>query len=460
MKQSSVFLKSCTFIVLVLLWSCQKKDIPPVINDQTFSVNENSTVGTVVGKVIASDEDGSVVSYSIKSGNTNNAFSISETDGTISVNNKSEIDFETTPSFDLLIEIKDNKNKSSIANIIINLNDIQIPITNQTFSINEYSSIGSLVGQILVANHTVTYSIISGNADSAFNISGLNGKITVHNDEVLDYDTKPSFTLVVEAKDADNEKASANITINLNKVEIPTSGLELYMPFEGNTNDLSGNSNNGIDYTSKKYVPGKRSQGLDFDGTSDYIQLKNTIESKNGLSFSFWVNTRGANGSENNGSIVSKYNMTTNTRCFMVWSFGANETRNDNRLGVAFYEYGYSSAYHDMTKSYLEAADLVSYSNPALWIITNPTRLIPNEWTHCLVNLTSTAVETWIDGELCTKKLRKYTTYNSSASEPILIGNNYAIGDGSNNHFNGILDELRIYNRALTKAEIKALFKR
>jgi len=47
----------------------------------------------------------------------------------------------------------------------------------------------------------------------------------------------------------------------------------------------------------------------------------------------------------------------------------------------------------------------------------------------------------------------------NSDTEPILIGNCYDSGDGSNNHFNGILDELRIYNRALTNDEIKTLYK-
>jgi hypothetical protein len=32
-------------------------------------------------------------------------------------------------------------------------------------------------------------------------------------------------------------------------------------------------------------------------------------------------------------------------------------------------------------------------------------------------------------------------------------------GDGSNNHFNGMPDELRIYNRGLSNDEIRTLFK-
>ena len=72
-----------------------------------------------------------------------------------------------------------------------------------------------------------------------------------------------------------------------------------------------------------------------------------------------------------------------------------------------------------------------------------------------MVNVTQSAIETWINREILpTKKSREYHLYYNSDTEPVLIGNNYDSGDGSNNHFNGMLDELRIYNRGLTPTEI------
>jgi hypothetical protein len=239
----------------------------------------------------------------------------------------------------------------------------------------------------------------------------------------------------------------------------PTQGLVLYYTFDGNMADASGNNNNGINYTSNNYVPGRWGQALDFNGTSDFIQLTNTINSSNGLSFSFWIKSRGANGIENNGAIVSKYNMSTKSRCFMIYSFGSDSTRNDNRLSAAFYYSGITASYNDNVKSYLEANELLIYSNPLLWSIINPTRLEIGSWTHCVINVTPTAVESWINGVLCTKKTREYTTYFDNPDEPIYIGNNIRGGDGGNNHFNGIIDELRIYNRGLTSKEIETLYK-
>jgi hypothetical protein len=50
---------------------------PPVVNDQILSVDENSTVGTVVGSVAASDPNvADTLSYSIIGGNLGGAFSI------------------------------------------------------------------------------------------------------------------------------------------------------------------------------------------------------------------------------------------------------------------------------------------------------------------------------------------------------------------------------------------------
>jgi hypothetical protein len=239
----------------------------------------------------------------------------------------------------------------------------------------------------------------------------------------------------------------------------PSDGLVLYYPFDRNTYDLSGNNNDGINYTSSNYVSGILGKALDFNGTSDYIQLSDTINSENGLSFSFWIKSRGASGTENNGVIICKYNMTTNSRCFQIYSFGANDDRNNNRLSAAFYRYGYSSAYHDNIKSYLETSELSIYpSDPSLWTILNPKKLEIGTWTHCVINVTATHIEAWINGILCTNKQREYTKYFNSQDEPIYIGNSLNGGGGSNNHFNGIIDEFRIYNRELTKKEIQVLY--
>ena len=129
----------------------------------------------------------------------------------------------------------------------------------------------------------------------------------MHNVDAMDFETTPKFNLVLEGKDNNNELANINVTINLNDVNPPTTGLVLYMPFDGNVNDLSINNNNGIDYTSQNYVTGKKSQSLDFNGISDYSKINQHNKFSKWAVIPFWMYTRGSTGTDNNGSVVSKY---------------------------------------------------------------------------------------------------------------------------------------------------------
>lgn len=250
------------------------------------------------------------------------------------------------------------------------------------------------------------------------------------------------------------------VTVSCNKeTDTLENGLLFYYPFNGNVNDASGHKNNGIDYTTGNYVSGIRGRALDFNGTSDYVELSRTINSGNGLTFSFWIKSRGASGTENNGVIIGKYNMSASSRCFVVYSFGAYETRSDNRLSAAFYKESYSSAFHDNVKSWLSNEELKVFpSDPSLWTIANPERIETGAWTHCVINVNETEIEAWLNGTLCIKKQREYPAYFDSPYEPVLLGNSVSMGAGSNNHFNGVMDEFRIYNRGLTREEIKTLY--
>jgi hypothetical protein len=243
------------------------------------------------------------------------------------------------------------------------------------------------------------------------------------------------------------------------KAEMPSDGLILYLSFDGKIKDQSIRNLDITDNSSDNFISGKIGKALDFNGTSDYLCYSDSLKFKNGLSFSFWIKSRGVAPGEYNGVMIGKYSMTTNARSFKIYSCGSGTASTDNRLSAAFYRYGYSSAIHDNTKSYLERSELSIYpSDPSLWSIIHPLRLSLNEWTHCVVNLTTTHLEVWVNGLLCTKKQREYSDYYDSFFEPVVIGNDLHGGDGNNNHFNGAIDELRIYNRALTVQEIRLLF--
>ena len=78
----------------------------PIIFDQTFYVDENSIDATVIGTVLALDGDGDGITFIIESGNTNSALALS-IDGGLTVNIGSEINFEITSSYSLVVSASD-----------------------------------------------------------------------------------------------------------------------------------------------------------------------------------------------------------------------------------------------------------------------------------------------------------------------------------------------------------------
>ena len=88
-------------------------------------MEENSGNGTSVGLVAASDVDaGDTLDYSITAGNTGGAFAIDNATGEITVANSSQLDFETTPTFNLTVRVEDTGSLTDTATITINLDPL------------------------------------------------------------------------------------------------------------------------------------------------------------------------------------------------------------------------------------------------------------------------------------------------------------------------------------------------
>ncbi|MBA3581488.1 MAG: cadherin domain-containing protein [Gammaproteobacteria bacterium] len=101
----------------------------PVISNQTFTINENAANGSSVGTVTAADPDGDSLNFSITAGNTGSAFAINSATGQVTVNNSAAVDFETTPTFALTVQVADAALNAS-ATITVNLNDVAEGIPN------------------------------------------------------------------------------------------------------------------------------------------------------------------------------------------------------------------------------------------------------------------------------------------------------------------------------------------
>ena len=180
---------------------------PPVIYDQSFSVNEKSQNGIIIGTVTATDEDpGDSITFSITEGNTDSIFFI-DTEGNIKLINANRINYEQKAYYDLKIEVSDG-NFVSAATITINVIDQNDPplLFAQNFDIKEKSDQYTVIGQVVATDedrpaNSLVYAIRSGNTDNVFALDPISGMLTLDLPNVLDYETKPIYDLVIEVSD-------------------------------------------------------------------------------------------------------------------------------------------------------------------------------------------------------------------------------------------------------------------
>ncbi len=237
----------------------QDPNNPPVITaNQIFSVEENKIEGTVVGTVDATDPDGNAITFSILSGNTNNAFAINEITGVITVADRLQLDYESFPAgqakFELTIQVSDN---FGTANAVVTINIIDVDetvnlapqILDQSLSdLLENSSNGTVVGQVIAIDPNgdgLSYAITFGNSGNAFAIS-TSGEITVANQGSVDYEssllTDNQFVLTVEVTDDSALgvlSSSATITIKL--IDVNENFTPTAISFAGGINVIPEN---------------------------------------------------------------------------------------------------------------------------------------------------------------------------------------------------------------------------
>ena len=102
------------------------------IGPATFTLRENSPAATPVGTVIASGGT-PALTYGITAGNldpdgdTRLAFAIDAASGAITVNDPGDLDYETTPRFDLSVTVTDADGASDAAAVRIDLGNVDEP---------------------------------------------------------------------------------------------------------------------------------------------------------------------------------------------------------------------------------------------------------------------------------------------------------------------------------------------
>ncbi len=193
----------------------------PSIYDQSFEVNENSPDGFQIGSVIGDDLDGDLLSFSIVSGNTQDAVTLNS-QGILSINDSSFFNFETHHTLSLVVEVSDGALKDS-ANMTIIILDVEEPVNHapvildQIFTVKENADSGHEIGQVIASDEDddeLSFYIISGNDFGTFGLDPTTGILTLTNPEGSDFIANSTISFIVEVSDGEaSDLAIVNIAI-------------------------------------------------------------------------------------------------------------------------------------------------------------------------------------------------------------------------------------------------------
>lgn len=198
------------------------------------------------------------------------------------------------------------------------------------------------------------------------------------------------------------------------KAEFTIAGIWKFDKKKGNiAEDSSGRGNHGK-IQGAKIVEGIDGKALKFDAIDDYVEVarNNSLNFKN-FTFSGWIKSLKLH----NGLII----------------------RNGREGG------------HVMVKD--NGSFLIGFNNGSGWEVIVRSKYKVGEWTFIVVVLDEGILRCYQDGKLVGKP---YDTKNS----PAIPLNNLFIGNRGDNLqcFNGIIDEVKIFNRGLSGEEIKQLY--
>ncbi|KAK7929499.1 hypothetical protein WMY93_005894 [Mugilogobius chulae] len=204
-------------------------DHPPQFSSDpySFTVFENTEVGTYVAKLMATDVDtglNSDILYSLVD-SADSFFSIDEYSGVISL--QRPLDREVQSVYELTAQATDqgSPHRSATTQVVISVLDINDnpPVFEHreyTATVAEDITVGTQILRVLAAsrdteaNQEITYSIISGNEHGMFSVDSHTGDIFVI--EPLDYELSHEYYITVEATDGGSPPLSDMATVNIN----------------------------------------------------------------------------------------------------------------------------------------------------------------------------------------------------------------------------------------------------
>jgi hypothetical protein len=217
---------------------------------------------------------------------------------------------------------------------------------------------------------------------------------------------------------------------------VPTNGLVGWWPFNGNANDESGNGNNGTvngaTLTTDRF--GNTGKAYDFDGVNDWIQVTDTP----GLRLQ-------------TGTLSCWLQYTSLQKMQLIIKQNINNANNSN--------------YDIVINDYNQILGIGPWSQGmyvnSCGFQTNWTQNIPdidlsgNIWHHVVSIYDQNVMKIYFDGLLVSTKNTAQQLMNACSDSDLLFGRgwqNFPLW------YEGKLDDVAIWNRALDSTEIAALY--
>jgi gliding motility-associated-like protein len=278
----------------------------------------------------------------------------------------------------------------------------------------------------LMARGASVYRWVAGEAISDTTVSNPYVKPTVTNNYILNARNLNLCSIA----DTITVNVQNNCCLNCLAETSINNSLKACLPFDGSVTDKSINANTGTvsgGATLTSDRKGVASKAYDFNGTNAYISYANSssLSAPNTMfTFSAWVSIRGWTNilGNNIAPIMAKSNSSSTAQ-----------------YGVALTDKG-----------------ITVINNGKIWSYTNLSSSFNlNQWYHIAVVANNNQVQLYIDGNLTATFVAPSGTFTSSTSNPLTIGKS---DPGLTGYFNGKLDEIHLYDRALSAADVVTLF--
>lgn len=208
--------------------------------------------------------------------------------------------------------------------------------------------------------------------------------------------------------------------------EISREGVVVEYHFDGDTIDSSGNGNNANNLGAT-FVDGISGKALSFNGVNDYVDAGNIASFEVPFTIEVWVYPAKSQEKcwdevSGNYGIMSNLNSLDSSTNW-VWQLRYGDAGGGCYLGFQF---------NDNTEG-------------NKWV-TIKQKLTTGHWYQIVGTFDGTNIIVYLNGN---PKDKNQISKIIGNSDKLLIGN-----DGWGNYFNGNIDEIRIYNRALSASEI------